>query len=824
MKIARTYLALILLVLGCSLLVSAQTATTFEQEDAWAFTSESLIMDLRLGNEIRFTTSSSFPELQVVEAELTFVPIQTDFQTVMSFESVPKAKRDGNSLFYTWRDPSPNDVLPYYWKSRVQTSHSLVRVAEKVSFPLDPDDLEGLEEYLTFTENIDVNDDIRALANELAQGEDDLYELVFKVSSWMKDNIEYNLDYAESLEKASLVLETRQGVCDEFTGLFVSLMRSLNIPTKYVSGYAYTNLRTPAGFGPHAWAEVYFPGAGWVPFDMTYNEFGFVDASHIKLKDSFDSGTYSARYEWRGRYVGLQSGDLEFDAEVIEIGPTIDQRVSLEANFLKEKAGFGSYNLVEVEVTNLNNFYEGITVYVTRSDRMEFPDGNSQDVLLKPYETKTLYWVTKLHSDLDDNFRYQIPVRAYLNDGISADAVFTSTSRDPIYLESEVRDVLDYVTARETKVYSNQVKMQCYSESSVIYSGSEIVLDCSVRNAGTIKIDEINICAEDVCKALSLAIAESKEIQFPYYVNRSGQVDVFVKAENEEISDVVKLELDVLDFPKLEITNVTAPLETEYSESFEVSFLLHKIVGSNPKNVSIRLLKKGEEIRAWDVPELTNDRRFIVDYAGHLLSKGRNPFLIQTYFVDEAGNEYTLEQGFGVDLVNVSLIERLYLFAERVSSGKSSFDLLVLIIFAFALGGLIGFLLKGLRKIRLPTLNNIFVGKKKLAPPKHQAELDRALDEALKDDVGSSKKYSESKDDELDLDAPDKKNKKDEESDEDNSTSEEEKKSQDIEDMDDDLDEDGDGVPDKLIKKMGEDFSKKVKKGYDEMDKPKKKK
>ena len=64
------------------------------------------------------------------------------------------------------------------------------------------------------------------------------------------------------------------------------MLRAVGVPAKFVSGVAYTDspLFTER-WGGHGWAEVYFPEIGWVAFDPTFGEFGWIDVGHIKNEE-----------------------------------------------------------------------------------------------------------------------------------------------------------------------------------------------------------------------------------------------------------------------------------------------------------------------------------------------------------------------------------------------------------------------------------------------------------------------------------------------------------------------------------------------------------
>src|SRR5687767_6442567 len=67
-------------------------------------------------------------------------------------------------------------------------------------------------------------------------------------------------------------LESRQGVCQDFSHIMIAVVRNLGIPCRYVSGYLYHDElhhdRSAEG-ASHAWVEALLPGLGWVGFDPT---------------------------------------------------------------------------------------------------------------------------------------------------------------------------------------------------------------------------------------------------------------------------------------------------------------------------------------------------------------------------------------------------------------------------------------------------------------------------------------------------------------------------------------------------------------------------
>src|ERR1700704_2376819 len=71
-----------------------------------------------------------------------------------------------------------------------------------------------------------------------------------------------------------VALKSRQGVCQDFAHIMITLVRQAEIPCRYVSGYLYhgkDNLDRSADGATHAWVEAALPGLGWGGFDPTNN-------------------------------------------------------------------------------------------------------------------------------------------------------------------------------------------------------------------------------------------------------------------------------------------------------------------------------------------------------------------------------------------------------------------------------------------------------------------------------------------------------------------------------------------------------------------------
>jgi transglutaminase-like putative cysteine protease len=94
------------------------------------------------------------------------------------------------------------------------------------------------------------------------------YQRVQAISDWVYSNVRFMPGVSNAMTSASDTLATGAGVCRDFAHLTIALLRSLNIPARFVASYDYG--ADPA-LGPtdfHAYVEA-FVGNRWFIFDST---------------------------------------------------------------------------------------------------------------------------------------------------------------------------------------------------------------------------------------------------------------------------------------------------------------------------------------------------------------------------------------------------------------------------------------------------------------------------------------------------------------------------------------------------------------------------
>jgi transglutaminase-like putative cysteine protease len=118
---------------------------------------------------------------------------------------------------------------------------------------------------------------------------DTVYEenkCIANVVSECSDHIFQNFTYSKGITTIETtvdeILEHQRGVCQDFAHLLLQILRTMEIPCRYVSGYICPHKNGMRGEGAtHAWVEAWIPGYGWAGIDPTNNI--WVTNTHVKL-------------------------------------------------------------------------------------------------------------------------------------------------------------------------------------------------------------------------------------------------------------------------------------------------------------------------------------------------------------------------------------------------------------------------------------------------------------------------------------------------------------------------------------------------------------
>ena len=627
----------------CAQLVLAQQVNDYNDYS-------SLDIRTRFFSDFSLLPLSDRAKIDMVIANVSFFPKNNINVERVRFdlESSPSASVSEREdvLFYKWEQPNPG-VFKFGFNADVKVRNSFFDVENKIYFPLIYYDF-----YTRPTEFIDINPAIRQKAAELAAGEDDLYVVAFKIADWVEKNVRYDLNTltADVVKPSSWVFANREGVCDELTNLFISMMRSLGVPARFVSGVAYTNLGYK--WGPHGWAEVYFPKKGWVPFDVTYGQYGWIDPSHITLKIAADSGDPSVNYLWRALDVRFKPGDLEINAEILNSGKKIGRQVEFKIRPLVNNVGPGSYVPFEVSVMNKHPYYIPDSFFVTKAPKLT--ERNVKKVLLKPGASERMYWIALIPETVNEGFSYLtlVEVEDMYHSTVSANISYSKNEK--IYSYEEAERLIEKNFVQEERVFTKDLEMKCKT-LDYAFSYEKVKVDCSLRNKGNSVLKDLYVCLQSDCKYLQMSIAETKDIEFLLSGLNVGVNKFDIHVESKQVKAKDSVLITILESPDLVVDGFTVPNIISYSTDFNISFILS--VKTPVDDVAIYI--NGEEVLK--IPRLEGSKRVIVSTIGSEYVRRKNAN-ITINFSDRNEKNYVFSRVFPLKLEKVPLFVKVFMW------------------------------------------------------------------------------------------------------------------------------------------------------------------
>ncbi|MBW6462475.1 MAG: transglutaminase-like domain-containing protein [DPANN group archaeon] len=557
----------------------------------------------------------------------------------------------GNNFVYIYNENPLSNTVNYLSETYVIVN-SQVTTSIPSSYTISLD----AKRYLLATKNIQSdNDDIKDLAESITRGSQSDFEKVAKLAIWVNEYLTYDLAYSNVILDAVSVLNTKAGVCAEYTTLFVALSRASDIPARYVSGFAYGD----NGWEEHAYSEVYL--GKWVPVDALWLEVGNLDATHIRYTVQLDNqvkndvkvyGSDLGEIVWvkddktintvSVSYVDYIS-DFYFGASTLEVEPGDD--IIFYAKIPQD-----DYRVLDLSMQPCLS--DSAILIIDEKEKRVIIEAGSND--------KIVYWVGHVSDNLAKNMVYTCPV--------------TFNSR---FLENRVVDV---VISYQNK---SSVVLNPFVSKPVINLGDqqEIVVGLK-RFSGNDPIS-IGIVSSDYFDEgmVDLSLGSEKDVIFMFKPKHLGENNVVVYSST---GDIRMVSFDVVEKGSVYIESL------EYDEIIrvnEASSINITIVNDKASDETVKLFY-GTSIETLDVP---SNSLIVVEYVVDTSVVGTTieavkitgQGIIDAEYVDiivydipllayDYSYDYSLMKLSFVILVESDYAENLVVSIDGVSSGHES--------------------------------------------------------------------------------------------------------------------------------------------------------
>jgi transglutaminase-like putative cysteine protease len=123
-------------------------------------------------------------------------------------------------------------------------------------------------EYTIDGKRLQINDPYMQNAIEEAVGdEDNPYWIVRRIFEYVNERVDY--ERVGGWDTAPNILKRGTGSCSEYSFVFMAMARGAGIPTRFCAGVVERGDEASMDDVFHRWTEVYLPGYGWVPVDVS---------------------------------------------------------------------------------------------------------------------------------------------------------------------------------------------------------------------------------------------------------------------------------------------------------------------------------------------------------------------------------------------------------------------------------------------------------------------------------------------------------------------------------------------------------------------------
>jgi len=242
---------------------------------------------------------------------------------------------------FTYIDP--HMVMMISSKISVNTKHRILPVND--IFPgqqwEDLKRLQNMVPYIDFLkqEYFEGLAELKHIVETEKSKDDTPYQVVLRFCQYVYDNFTYIKGVTTVDTTLDEIWKIKAGVCQDFAHILTEMLRIVNIPARYVSGYICTGQNGMRGEGAtHAWAEAYIPDYGWLGLDPTNN--CIANETHVRLavgRNFSDCSPVKGVYKGSAKHklevaVSVDEDDAYYnERQVIEV-PTASQVTEVSKN------------------------------------------------------------------------------------------------------------------------------------------------------------------------------------------------------------------------------------------------------------------------------------------------------------------------------------------------------------------------------------------------------------------------------------------------------------------------------------------------------------
>lgn len=278
--------------------------------------------------------------------QIILFPVNDEYQEVLKHD----LQISGEPLVDTYKDYYGNEVgnfthcqphseLEIYSKLSVATRHKPLPIDDMFA-SLQWTDLESIKLKIPYVdylmqEHFEGHDELKAIVQRERIKHETPYQTALRYTTYVFENFKYIPGITTVETKLNEVWKLKAGVCQDFAHILLVMLRLVDIPSRYVSGYVCPNKNGMRGEGAtHAWVETYLPGYGWLGLDPTNN--CVANETHVRLavgRSFADCTPVKGVYKGQARHNLEVSVSVSYEDDVSEIDELVNTPIEKPSGF-----------------------------------------------------------------------------------------------------------------------------------------------------------------------------------------------------------------------------------------------------------------------------------------------------------------------------------------------------------------------------------------------------------------------------------------------------------------------------------------------------------
>lgn len=297
---------------------------------------------------IHHVTKYTYPEpVRDSANQMMLYPVKDEYQDVQS----QKITISDEPFVEVYKDYYGNEIGSFmnitpHTQLRIDSNISVITKARELPADDKPAEVQWhyLQEiqyiipYIDFLkqEYFSKLDEVKEIADPELFKDKTVYQTVQELNERVYNDFKYIKGITTVETTLDEIWNLKAGVCQDFAHILLVMLRLLNIPARYVSGYVCPKDSSLRGEGAtHAWVEAYIPYYGWLGIDPTNN--CMVNDLHVRLAIGRN---FSDCSPMKGNYKGTAK-------QTLEVGVSVSYE---DGQVHKEEASILTPNVVEASL------------------------------------------------------------------------------------------------------------------------------------------------------------------------------------------------------------------------------------------------------------------------------------------------------------------------------------------------------------------------------------------------------------------------------------------------------------------------------------------